>query len=190
MYFKLEVFNVSLYYRRIGPYKILDRLSDVTYELLAQDGSTSHVHRNHIIPYYPKEPLLYPHLRNFMRFSDSINFDIPKPIQYANSDSSPFNSDESLSDDTSVSDKDQLFSPNNISPQTSSNTNPSSTINLPFQSIPQTPSTNHSRDRTRHQSQNQSPSPSITNNRDTKTHYNLRQQPKMDYRIFIPPTKL
>ena len=82
------------------------------------------------------------------------------------------------------------FSPNNISPQTSSNTNPSSTTNLPFQSIPQTPSTNHSRDRTRHQSQNQSPSPSITNNRDTKTHYNLRQQPKMDYRIFIPPTKL
>ena len=45
---------------RIGPYKILDRLSDVTYELLAQDGSTLHVHRNHLIPYYPKEPLLYP----------------------------------------------------------------------------------------------------------------------------------
>ena len=29
---------------RIGPFKILDRLSDVTYELLAQDGSTVHVH--------------------------------------------------------------------------------------------------------------------------------------------------
>ena len=56
---------------RIGPYKILDRLSDVTYELLSQDGSTVHVHRNHLIPYYPKEPLLYPHLRSFMRFSDS-----------------------------------------------------------------------------------------------------------------------
>ena len=39
---------------RIGPYKIFDRLSDVTYELLAQDGSTIHVHRNHLIPYYPK----------------------------------------------------------------------------------------------------------------------------------------
>ena len=46
---------------RIGPYKILDRLSDVTYALLAQDGSIVHVHRNHLIPYYPKEPLLYPH---------------------------------------------------------------------------------------------------------------------------------
>ena len=78
---------------RIGPYKILHRLSDVTYELLAQDGSTLHVHRNILIPYYPKEPLSYPHLRKFMRFSDSINYDIiiPKPIKYANSDSAPFN---------------------------------------------------------------------------------------------------
>ena len=173
---------------RIGPYKILDRLSDVTYELLAQDGSTSHVHRNHLIAYYPKEPLLYPYLRSFMRFSDSINFDVPKPIKYANS--SPFNSDESLSDDTSFSDNDQTSSPNNFSSQTSSNTNPSSTIDSPFQSTLQHPGTNQSRDRTRHPSQNQSPSPSPTNNRDTKTHYNLRQQPKMDYRIFIPTSKL
>ena len=72
----------------IGPYKILERLSDVTYELLAQDGSTLHVHRNHSIPFYPKETLLYPHLRHFMRFSDSNNYNIniPKPIKYANSD--------------------------------------------------------------------------------------------------------
>ena len=42
---------------RIVSYKILDRLSDVTFELLAQDGSTLHVHRNHLIPYYPKESL-------------------------------------------------------------------------------------------------------------------------------------
>ena len=62
---------------RIAPYKIIDRLSDVTYELLAQDGSTVHVHRNHLLPYYPKEPLLYPHLRSFMRFSDTTQFPIP-----------------------------------------------------------------------------------------------------------------
>ena len=41
----------------IGPYKILDRLSDVTYELLSQDCSTFQIHRNHLIPYYPKESL-------------------------------------------------------------------------------------------------------------------------------------
>ena len=86
---------------RIGPYKIFDRLSDVTYELLSQDGYTVHVHCNHSIPYYPKEPLLYPHLRSFMRFSDSTQFQIPQPIKYANTDSSPFNSDESLSNEDS-----------------------------------------------------------------------------------------
>ena len=68
--------------------KILDRLSDVTYELFSRNGSTVHVQRNHVIPYYPKEPLLYPHLCNFMRFSVSTQFNIPKPIKYANSDSS------------------------------------------------------------------------------------------------------
>ena len=43
---------------RIGPNKIHERLSDVTSELLSQDGSTFHTHRNHLIPYYPEEPLL------------------------------------------------------------------------------------------------------------------------------------
>ena len=43
---------------RIGPYRILDRLTDVTYALLAQDGSTLHVHRNHLIPYYPRTTLV------------------------------------------------------------------------------------------------------------------------------------
>ena len=174
---------------QIGPYKVLDRIADVTYELLAQGGSTSHVHRNHLLPYYPKESLLCPHLRNFMRYSDSITYNIPKPIQYTNSDSSPFNSDESLSDDTSLPDDDQTLSPNDRSTRTPSNTNLPSTTNIPSQPILQAPGTNNSFDRTRHPSQNQSPS-SITNNRDTKTHYKLRQQPKMDYRIFTPPSKL
>ena len=73
---------------QIGPHKILDRLSDVTYELLSQDGSffSNTSHRNHLIPYYPKEPLLYPHLRNFMRFSDSTQYYNPKAIKDANSD--------------------------------------------------------------------------------------------------------
>ena len=175
---------------RIGPYKILDRLSEVTNELLAQDGSTLHVHRNHLIPYYPKEPLLYPHLRNFMRFSDSFNLDVPKPIKYANSDSSPLN----LMNPFLMIHPFQIMTKHchqiSFFSQTSSNTNPPSKIDPPFQSIPQPPGTNQSRDRTRHPSQNQSPSPSTINKRDTKTHYNLSQQPKMDYRIFKPTSKL
>ena len=49
---------------RIGSSKILDR-SYVTYELLAEDGSTLPVHRNHL------------HLRSFIRFSNSTQFNIP-----------------------------------------------------------------------------------------------------------------
>ena len=93
-------FSDTLKPLRMGPYKIIDRLSDVTYELLAQDGSTIHVHRNHLIPYYPKEPL-FPHLRSFMRFSDTTQFQIPQSTKFANIDSSPFNSDESLPDEDS-----------------------------------------------------------------------------------------
>ena len=113
---------------QIGPYKFLDRLSEVTYELLAQDGSTLHVQRNHLIPYYPKGPLLYPHIRPFMRFSDSINYyiNIPEPIKYANSESSLFNSNEPLSDDTFSPDV-QNSSPDNLF-QNSSKTNPSSEL--------------------------------------------------------------
>ena len=141
---------------RIGPYKILDRLSDVTYELLSQDGSTVLVHRNHLIPYYPKEPLLYPHLRSFMRFSD---FHIPEPINYANSDSPPFNSDESASDDESPQ---KPMTPLNTSnydcPTPSSNYNLPIKLydNSPFKQIINTPHTDTSIDRSRHLSRIQS----------------------------------
>ena len=141
---------------RSGPYKILDRLSDVTYELLAQDGSTLHVHGNHLISYYRKEPLLYPHLRHFMRFSDSINYGIntPKPNKNANIDSSPFFSDESRSDDPSSPD-DQNSSPDDLF-QNSSNTNPPSNTTSPFKQILKAPDNNQFSHRTRHPSQNQS----------------------------------
>ena len=59
---------------RIGLNKIFDRLSEVTYEHLSQDGSTVHVPRNQLIPYYPKEPLLNPHLRILCAFQTQLNF--------------------------------------------------------------------------------------------------------------------
>ena len=56
-----------------------------------------------------------------MRFSDSIQSSIQEPNNYANSDSSPFNFDESASDDDSP--------PKPMTPSTTSNydcTDPSS----------------------------------------------------------------
>ena len=190
---------------RNGPYKILDRLSDVTYELLAQDSSTIHVHRNHLIPYYPKEPLLYPHFRSFMRFSDTTQIQIPLPTKYANSGSSPFNSDESLSDEVSqtfmtpstTEDSSQLF----ITPYSTRNQNtPSVTSNHKsltptndsslYKNIINTPPTNIHSDRSRHPSHNQTDSLPPLIDRTTKTTYKLRHQPKLDYRLFITPSKL
>ena len=85
-----------------------------------------------------------------MRFSDSTQFNIPKPIKYANSDSSPFNSDESASDDDST--------PKTMTPSTTTNygctapsSNDKSPINLydnsPFKQIFKTPLTAISIDR-------------------------------------------
>ena len=180
---------------RIGPYKIIDRLSDVTYELLSQDGSTVHVHHNHLIPYYPKEPLLYPHLRSFMRFSDTTQFQIQQPIKYAKSDSSPSNSDKSLSDEDSSQ---TLMTPSTtLTPSTTSNQNsqqatpsitsnhklltpPTNDISL-YKNIINTPHTNIPSDRSRHLFRNQTDSLPPLIDRTTKTTYKLRHQPKLDY---------
>ena len=85
--------------------------------------------------------------------SDSINYDIniPKPIKFANSDSSPFNSNEALSDDTSSPDY-QNLSRNDFF-QNSSNTNPPSNTTSPFKQILEAPD-NHYSVRTQHPSQN------------------------------------
>ena len=128
-----------------------------------------------------------------MRFSDSTQFNIPKPIKYANSDSSTFNSDESMSDED--------ISPQFINPSTNSNYDPTSSSsndhssiklddNSPFKEIVTTPQTDIPIDRSRHPSQNQSNSLPPLFDRTTKTHYHLRHQPKIDYRLFMPPSKL
>ena len=141
-----------------------------------------------------------------MRFSDSTQFQIPQPIKYANSDSSSFNSDESLSNETSS----QTFmtpsttltastTSNQSSPQQSRTTfvpsnhkslTPPTNDSSLYKNIINTPHTNIPSDRSRHPSQNQTDSLPPLIDRTTKTTYKLRQQPKLDYRLFIPPTKL
>ena len=205
------LFSDKLKPLRIGLYKNIDRFSDVTYELLAQENSTIHVHRNHLIPYYPKEPLLYPHLRSFMRFSDTTQFQIPQPTNYANSDSSPFNSDESLSDEdsqtfmtssttedssqtfmTPFSTSNQNFSQEDTSSVTSNHNSltPSTNDSSLYKNIINTPHTNIPSDRSRHPSHNQTDSLPPLIDRTTKTPYKLRHQPKLDYRLFITPSGL
>ena len=141
-----------------------------------------------------------------MRFSDSTRFQIPQTIKYANSDSSPFNSDESLSDE----DSSQTFvTPSTtLTPSTTSNQNSPQASRTPFiqsnhksltppandsslyKIITNIPHTNIPSARSRHPSQNQTDSLPPLIDRTTKTTYELRHQPKLEFRFFIPPTKL
>ena len=105
----------------------------------------------------------------------------------------PFDSDDAQSDE------DSLQKPI-IQPTTSNydvkipSSNDSSPIELPDNSssktIIKTHQTDIPSDRLRHSSQNQSLLPPPPIDRTTTTHYNLGHQPKVDYRRFIPTSKL
>ena len=120
-----------------------------------------------------------------MRFSDTTQFQNPQPINYANSDSSAFNSVESLSDE----DSSQTFmTPSTtLTPSTTYNQNspqatpsitsnhkpltPPSNDNSLYKNIINTPHTNIPSDRSRHLSQNQTDSLPPLIDRTTKTTY-------------------
>ena len=148
-----------------------------------------------------------------MQFSDSTQFQLPQPIKYANSDSSLFNSDESVSDETdedpfqtfmtppttstpistSKQNVPQDFPQANRTPLIPSNYHPSilpTNDTSVYKDICNTPHTSIPIDRSRHPSHNQTDSLPPLIDRTTKTTYKLRHQPKLDYRLFIPPSKL
>ena len=147
-----------------------------------------------------------------MRFSDTTQFHIPQPNKYANSDSSPSNSDESLSDEDSsqtfMTPSTTLTPSSTLTPSTTSNQKSPQASKTPFitsnhksltppindnslyKNIINTPHSNTPGDRSRHLSQKQTDSLPSPIDRTTKTTYKLRHQPKLDYRLYIPPSKL
>ena len=155
-------------------------------------------------------------MRSFLRFSDAIQPQVPQPIKYGNSDSSPFNSEESLSDDDSqtlMTLSSTNYSQKSITPSTTLTPSNTSNQNLSQESTPyvtsnhkyltpptndntlhkniiNTPHTSFPTDRSRHSSQNQTNSLPPLIDRTTKTTYKLRHQDKLDYRLFKPPSQL
>ena len=82
---------------------------------------------------------------------------------------------------------------NQNKPSTTSNDKslPTSTNdNSLYRHIINTPHTNIPSDKSRHSSNNQTTSIPPLIDRTTKTTYKLRQQPNLDYRLFITPSKL
>ena len=115
-----------------------------------------------------------------MQFSDSINIDIPKPITYANSDTSSLISDTSSSDDES-SNTTYPYNPDTSLNDTSS-----------YDTITKTRETNPSHTCFRHPIDSTSlpPHNDTSQNSHLKSHYKLRKQSRKDYRLFLSPSKI
>ena len=66
-------FSDNLKPLKIGPFNINDKISDLTYEIVNQDGYTSHIHRNHLVPYYPKEPNIFPFIQQYNPYPNNTD---------------------------------------------------------------------------------------------------------------------
>ena len=80
---------------RIGPFKINNKTFDTTYEIVNRYGYTSH--RNHLVLYYPKEPLIFPFIQNY----NPRSFD-------KNTDNDNSSTNDSINPFISFSDEEQL----------------------------------------------------------------------------------
>ena len=130
--------------------KTLKHLSDVKYELLSQDGSTFQTHRNHILLYYPKEPVIFLYLRQNHSTPSLINNPDTDSYQDTFSQFSPL-PDQSSSDlfqtQTSTKDVPHNSTPKcqNLSHPPSLNDNLDNTFDSPdsdFEMLPN-PISNH-----------------------------------------------
>ena len=83
---------------RIGPFKIVYKISNITYEIVNQDGYTSHIHRNHLVPFYAKEPIIFPFLQQYNPHSINGNYsNINDTIKSFDSDEEQFNDGDQFS---------------------------------------------------------------------------------------------
>ena len=165
---------------RIGPLKISNKIFDITYEIVNQDGYTYHIHRNHLVPYYPKKPIIFPFIQ---QYNSQINHD--------NNDNHDFNLNIPMKsfesgEEQSVEDDNHIFTisnketdtPSTIDFQTESFNHCSS---FPYQQNKQkTQNTNPENHSDIHDYDN-----FINPRRHTHDRYNFHPQPRKDYRLFL-----
>ena len=185
-------FSKKLQPLKIGPYKIIKKLTAVNYELLSPKGETLISHRNHLIPYRP----ISPHLEKLIDSYKNKPSDSKLKIIPLNP---PLLPDTNFNDVPSTSQAQP--SPARLS-QPSSNDNPFN-INIPMPDFPHretqdnnypsspplfpdTPPTQNPFDSGFDPNLSNGPTPQISQPRTTR----LRRQPVKDYRTYIPPSKL
>ena len=162
---------------RIGPFEIINEISDIIYEIVNQDGYTSHIHRNHLVPYYPKEPIFFPFIQQFNPYSNNNDNDNNDSIE-------PF---DSFSDEEQpVQNEDYTFKYSNKETETPS------TIDFQPESFSQYSSFPYKQNKQQSSytdSENQSNIHNYDNyinpRRHTHDRYDFRPQPRKDYRLFL-----
>ena len=176
----LSELNLSPYeIVRIGPFKIIDKISDITYEIFNQDGYTSHIQRNHLVPYYPKEPLISPFIQNYNPYS--FNNITDKNNSSTKDSINPFISfsdEEQLVEDKITISNNETEIPSTIDFQPEPLNQYSS---FPYKQNKQQSSYTDSEDQSNiHDYDN-----FINPRRHTHDRYDFRPQPPKDYRLFL-----
>ena len=161
---------------RNGPFKIINKISDITYEIVNQDGYTSHVHRNHLVSYYPKEPIIFPFLQQYNPHLLNDNYsNINNPIKSFDSDENQF-SDEDQFSSTKFNKETDIPSTIDFQPESFSQYS-----SFPYQEKEQdSKNTNSDNQSDIHDYENFYNPRSYSYNR-----YNFRPQPRKDYRLFL-----
>ena len=172
---------------RIGPFKTIDKIFEFTYEVINQDGYTSHIHRKHLVPYHPKEPINFPVIQKyFPQINDNNNDDNKSYIN------DPIKSFDSFNDEEqSVEYEKRIFTNSN------KETYIASTIDFqmePFHQCSSFPSQQN-----KQKTKNTNPEDHsdihdydnyINPRRHTYNRYNFRPQPRKDYRLFLDEKEL
>ena len=167
-------FSVKLKPLRIGPFKINNKIFDITYEIVNQDGYTSHIHRNHLIPYYPKEQIIFLFIQKYSPHSTDNNTD--NNTSSTNDSINPFvsfSNEEQLVEDEITNSNKETETPSTIDFQPESFSQYSS---LPYQqNKPQISYTNPGNQSNFHDYDNY-----INPRRHTDDRYDFRPQPRKD----------
>ena len=172
-------FSEKLKPLRIGPFKI-NKVSDITYEFVNQDGYTSHIHRNHLVPYNPKKPIIFLFLQQYNPHSITTN--------YNNSDlNDPKQSFDFLSDEEqSIDDAQFSYSNSNKETDIPSTIDFQSEPFSQYSSFPYQQNTSKTNNKT---SEDQTDIHDYDNfinpRRHSQNRYNFRPQPRKDYRLFL-----
>ena len=168
------LFSDKLKPLRIGPFKIINKISDITYENVNQDGYTSHIHRNHFIPYYPKGPIIFPFLQQYNPHFFNDNYSNIND-QIINSDENQF-SDEDQFSSTKFNKETDIPSTIDFQPESFSQYS-----SFPYQQKEQdSQNTNSDNQADIHDYDN-----FIKPRRHSYNRYNFRPQPRKDYRLFL-----